>query len=92
MKYLFVPNHEASVLVVGDVILDRYVYGNTTRISPEAPVPIVHVSETEERPGGAGNVALNIRHLGINVCLVGITGKDAAADLLIPDLLFDDPH
>jgi len=82
MKYLFVPNHEASVLVVGDVILDRYVYGNTTRISPEAPVPVVHVSETEERPGGAGNVALNIRHLGINVCLVGITGEDAAADLL----------
>jgi len=82
MNYLFVPNHEANVLVVGDVILDRYVYGDTTRISPEAPVPVVQVNETKERPGGAGNVALNIRNLGINVCLVGITGKDTAADLL----------
>ena len=82
MTDLFVPDHEAFVLVVGDVILDRYVYGNTTRISPEAPVPIVQVNDTEERPGGAGNVALNIRHLGLKVCLVGITGNDPAADQL----------
>lgn len=82
MTDLFVPDHEAFVLVVGDVILDRYVYGNTTRISPEAPVPIVQVSDSEERPGGAGNVALNIRHLGLKVCLVGITGDDPAADQL----------
>ncbi len=72
MKQLFVLNPAVNVLVVGDVILDRYVYGDTTRISPEAPVPVVHVKETEERPGGAGNVALNICQLGIKTCLAGI--------------------
>ena len=79
---IFTPNNGAKVLVVGDVILDRYVYGDTTRISPEAPVPIVRVKETEERPGGAGNVALNICNLGVRVCLVGITGEDDTADAL----------
>jgi len=82
MNQLFVPKSTANVLVVGDVILDRYVYGDTTRISPEAPVPIVHVQETEERPGGAGNVALNITRLGVGSCLIGITGDDPAADTL----------
>jgi D-beta-D-heptose 7-phosphate kinase/D-beta-D-heptose 1-phosphate adenosyltransferase len=74
------------VLVIGDVILDRYVHGDTTRISPEAPVPVVRVTATEERPGGAANVALNLRSLGIAVELAGITGEDAAADVLA-DLL-----
>ena len=60
MKQIFTPDNSARVLIAGDVILDRYLYGDTTRISPEAPVPVVHVKETEERPGGAGNVALNI--------------------------------
>ncbi|MCI0401695.1 MAG: bifunctional D-glycero-beta-D-manno-heptose-7-phosphate kinase/D-glycero-beta-D-manno-heptose 1-phosphate adenylyltransferase HldE [Gammaproteobacteria bacterium] len=72
----------ARVLVVGDVILDRYVYGATTRISPEAPVPIVRIQHTEERPGGAGNVALNINSLGGQATLVGVTGSDEAADTL----------
>jgi D-beta-D-heptose 7-phosphate kinase/D-beta-D-heptose 1-phosphate adenosyltransferase len=79
---IFTPNNGAKVLIVGDVILDRYVYGDTTRISPEAPVPIVHVKKTEERPGGAGNVALNICNLGVKVCLIGITGEDDTADVL----------
>jgi rfaE bifunctional protein, domain I/rfaE bifunctional protein, domain II len=83
MKSLFTPNPSAHVLVAGDVILDRYVYGDTTRISPEAPVPVVLVKHTEERPGGAGNVALNIAHLGIQVSLVGLTGQDSSADLLV---------
>lgn len=82
MKSFFVPNRSAHVLVVGDVILDRYVYGETTRISPEAPVPVVLVQRTEDRPGGAGNVALNIASLGINVSLVGLAGRDSAADTL----------
>lgn len=72
----------ARVLVVGDLILDRYWSGQTGRISPEAPVPVVHVSECEDRPGGAGNVALNISSLGGRVSLLGVTGKDAAADSL----------
>lgn len=70
------------VLVVGDVMLDRYWYGATTRISPEAPVPIVLVQDCEERAGGAGNVALNLRSLGCKVSLLGIVGDDLVADQL----------
>ena len=69
----------ANVLVVGDVMLDRYWHGATSRISPEAPVPIVHVQGIEERPGGAGNVALNIATLGGRVALLSITGRDDSA-------------
>ncbi|MEO5702897.1 MAG: bifunctional D-glycero-beta-D-manno-heptose-7-phosphate kinase/D-glycero-beta-D-manno-heptose 1-phosphate adenylyltransferase HldE [Gammaproteobacteria bacterium] len=72
----------ASVLVIGDVMLDRYWHGATSRISPEAPVPIVRVEQTEERPGGAGNVALNIAALGSKVSVMGLTGDDASADAL----------
>jgi D-beta-D-heptose 7-phosphate kinase/D-beta-D-heptose 1-phosphate adenosyltransferase len=66
----------AHVLVAGDVILDRYWHGVTHRISPEAPVPVVHVKDSEERPGGAANVALNIRSLGAAASIVGLVGKD----------------
>ena len=76
MKQIFTPNNKARVLIIGDIILDRYVYGETTRISPEAPVPVVHVKKTAERPGGAGNVALNSSTLELPSCLVGVTGKD----------------
>jgi D-beta-D-heptose 7-phosphate kinase/D-beta-D-heptose 1-phosphate adenosyltransferase len=69
----------ANVLVVGDLMLDRYWYGDTSRISPEAPVPVVHVGDTEERPGGAGNVALNICSLGAGARVIGLTGDDEAA-------------
>ena len=72
----------SHVLIVGDVMLDRYWHGSSHRVSPEAPVPIVNVSLEEERPGGAGNVALNISALGGKVSLVGIVGKDPAAILL----------
>jgi len=63
-------------------MLDRYWQGSTSRISPEAPVPIVHVQQIEERPGGAGNVALNIAALGAKATLIGITGQDEAATSL----------
>lgn len=77
------PNFlHASVLVVGDVMLDRYWYGQTSRVSPEAPVPIVKVNRTEERPGGAANVAMSIASLGANTRLVGFTGIDDAARAL----------
>lgn len=72
----------ASILVVGDVILDRYWSGATGRISPEAPVPVVHVTESEERPGGAANVAANVAALGAEVTLIGVTGTDEAAAVL----------
>jgi len=78
----FQPSATGNVLVVGDVILDRYVTGDTTRVSPEAPVPVVRVSRTEERPGGAANVAVNVCSLGVNTSLLGITGDDEAADSL----------
>lgn len=70
------------VLVAGDVMLDRYWFGPTQRISPEAPVPVVHVRDTEERPGGAGNVAVNLASLGVRCTVLGITGDDAIADSL----------
>lgn len=73
---------KASILVVGDVMLDRYWFGDTQRISPEAPVPIVKIDQMDERPGGAGNVALNIAALGAKVNLLGITGDDDAAHRL----------
>ena len=68
--------HRARVLVFGDVMLDRYWQGPTSRISPEAPVPVVKIQDVENRAGGAGNVALNIATLGAAVDLLGITGHD----------------
>ncbi len=82
MTDYFLPVTTARVLVAGDVILDRYVHGDTSRISPEAPVPVVKVHKTEERPGGAANVAMNIRALNVAVQLLGITGDDGFADML----------
>jgi len=77
------PNFAAArVLVAGDVMLDRYWHGSTSRISPEAPVPVVKVEHSEERPGGAANVALNLAALGASVRLVGVTGVDEAAQTL----------
>jgi D-beta-D-heptose 7-phosphate kinase/D-beta-D-heptose 1-phosphate adenosyltransferase len=73
---------QARVLVVGDLMLDRYWHGVTQRISPEAPVPVVSIKESEERAGGAGNVALNIAKLGAHVALIGLIGKDDSAHSL----------
>jgi D-beta-D-heptose 7-phosphate kinase/D-beta-D-heptose 1-phosphate adenosyltransferase len=73
---------DVRAVVVGDVILDRYWYGSTARISPEAPVPVVCVDETEERPGGAANVAVNVAGLGAAVTLIGVVGEDAEAGRL----------
>lgn len=70
------------VLIVGDVMLDRYWHGPTSRISPEAPVPVVRVETDEFRAGGAGNVALNVATLGAGVDLVGLVGEDEPAALL----------
>ncbi|MFI0473067.1 bifunctional D-glycero-beta-D-manno-heptose-7-phosphate kinase/D-glycero-beta-D-manno-heptose 1-phosphate adenylyltransferase HldE [Halomonas sp. HMF6819] len=72
----------ARVLVVGDVMLDRYWHGSTSRISPEAPVPVVRVDGADDRPGGAANVALNVASLGAQVSLAGVVGRDEHATLL----------
>lgn len=66
------------IVVVGDLMLDRYVTGTVGRISPEAPVPVVHVTGERALPGGAANVALNIKSLGGQALIVGISGQDAA--------------
>jgi rfaE bifunctional protein kinase chain/domain len=70
---------ECRILVVGDVMLDRYWHGEVARISPEAPVPVVHIQREENRLGGAANVALNIRTLGARVTLLSMVGADDAA-------------
>jgi len=72
--------------VIGDVMLDRYLTGATSRISPEAPVPVVNVAHTEDRPGGAANVAQSVAALGSQARLVGLTGDDDAADTLMRQL------
>jgi D-beta-D-heptose 7-phosphate kinase/D-beta-D-heptose 1-phosphate adenosyltransferase len=82
MRTTIPPFHQARVLVVGDVMLDRYWSGAATRISPEAPVPVVHINAVEERPGGAANVALNILTLGGQVDLLGLVGQDEAGAAL----------
>jgi D-beta-D-heptose 7-phosphate kinase/D-beta-D-heptose 1-phosphate adenosyltransferase len=73
---------DVHVLVVGDVMLDRYWIGAARRVSQEAPVPVVDVEHTEDRPGGAANVALNVASLGARCTLVGLTGEDEAAGTL----------
>lgn len=69
-------------LVIGDVMLDRYLWGRVQRISPEAPVPILELEKEENRLGGAANVALNLRSLGAQVTLAGLVGADSAGTLL----------
>jgi rfaE bifunctional protein kinase chain/domain len=77
---------QARVLVVGDVMLDRYWFGDVHRISPEAPVPVLKVSRVDERPGGAANVARNIAALGGQATLLSVVGKDEAG-LCLENLL-----
>jgi D-beta-D-heptose 7-phosphate kinase/D-beta-D-heptose 1-phosphate adenosyltransferase len=77
---------KAQVLVVGDVMLDRYWHGTTARISPEAPVPVVQVQQKEDRAGGAGNVAINVAALGGGASLLGLVGNDEAAQVLLQRL------
>jgi D-beta-D-heptose 7-phosphate kinase / D-beta-D-heptose 1-phosphate adenosyltransferase len=72
------PFEQARVMVVGDLMLDRYWTGPVSRISPEAPVPVVKVADVEERPGGAANVALNMARLGVQVSVAGMVGEDEA--------------
>ena len=83
---LFMANipdfQNAKVLVVGDVMLDRFWHGSATRMSPEAPVPVVNVGEVDDRPGGAGNVAVNLAALGVETTLSGLAGDDEHAKVL----------
>jgi D-glycero-beta-D-manno-heptose-7-phosphate kinase len=73
---------KSRVLVVGDIMLDRYWFGDVERISPEAPVPVVKITRTDERPGGAANVARNAAAIGAQVTLIGVVGDDEPGRLL----------
>lgn len=77
---------QAKILVVGDLILDEYIYGSVERISPEAPVPVLWADKRSFVPGGTANVANNISSLGGNVVLLGVTGDDANSKILINEL------
>lgn len=81
--HLNMPSFDrAQILVIGDVMLDRYWHGSASRISPEAPVPVIKVGQSEDRPGGAGNVALNIAALGAGASLISVIGEDDAGNVL----------
>lgn len=84
LKYKDFSN--TKVLIVGDIMLDRYSIGKTSRVSPEAPVPVVKIYETMERPGGAGNVALNVAALGAHAKIISIVGDDPSAATLAKEL------
>ena len=75
-----------KILVLGDVMLDKYVWGDVSRISPEAPVQVVNVVEESYAPGGAGNVANNIASLGAKVYIMGVVGDDTTKNKLIAEL------
>lgn len=79
---------QLNILVIGDLMLDRYLWGQVSRISPEAPVPVVDVTHSEGRPGGAANVALNLARLGARVSLSGVVGEDQEGHQLL-ELLRD---
>ena len=83
---LFAAFNSLTVLIVGDVMLDAYVWGRSVRLSPEAPVPVVNVSRTEQRLGGAANVALNVQALGATPLLCAVIGEDQGGDQLLERL------
>ena len=87
MMHLLPPASSAHVVVVGDVMVDRYWFGATDRVSQEAPVPVVAIESTENRPGGAANVALNIVSLGARCTLIGAVGNDDAGSRLAETLM-----
>ncbi|SMC44732.1 D-alpha,beta-D-heptose 7-phosphate 1-kinase [Desulfocicer vacuolatum DSM 3385] len=101
MKFHVDRLSQIKALVVGDVMLDRYIWGDVDRISPEAPVPVVTVGKENHVLGGAGNVAANMAGLGIQVCLVGICGHDESGKIfqnlcqnngIMPRLIIDQDY
>ena len=86
LKSIISTFSQAKVLVIGDLILDEFIWGKVTRISPEAPVPVVWVDSENFMPGGASNVASNIRSLGGQVFLAGVVGEDSRAEILRREL------
>ncbi len=90
LKELFNTFNTKSIAIIGDVMLDKYIWGTVGRISPEAPVPVVDVEAESAHPGGASNVALNVRNLGARPLLFGVVGNDNHAEQL--KKIFDDTN
>jgi len=86
LKNLISKLGKAKILVIGDLILDEYIYGSVDRISPEAPVPVLWAKKRQFVPGGAANVAANIHSLGGEACLVGLIGADKNAEIFKADI------
>jgi len=86
LKNIIRKFNKAKILVVGDLILDEYIYGSVDRISPEAPVPVVWANKRSFVPGGTANVANNISSFGAKVSLLGVTGDDANSKILLNEL------
>lgn len=86
LKSIISKFHKIKLLVIGDIILDQYIWGSVDRISPEAPVPVVWANKRTYVPGGAANVANNINSLDANSSLVGVIGKDEHAEVLLAEL------
>lgn len=86
LQQIAVKLKEARCIVIGDVMLDHYLYGDVSRISPEAPIPVVNIRRRETVPGGAGNVACNLLAMGVQVVLAGIAGEDEDGRLLCEGL------
>ena len=97
LPFAALPWSTPRVCVIGDVMVDAYMWGRVTRVSPEAPVPVVEVDRREQRVGGAGNVVKNLAALGAEVDVISVVGEDAAgveltrllATLGTPHLLVD---
>ncbi|MDO9185295.1 MAG: bifunctional ADP-heptose synthase [Bacteroidia bacterium] len=86
LQQIFKSFNDLNVLIIGDVMIDTYMWGNVNRISPEAPVPIVSITKKENRLGGAANVALNIQSMGANPILCSVIGNDDGSKIFL-DLL-----
>ncbi len=86
LKEIITKFSKAKIMVIGDLILDEYIWGSVDRISPEAPVPVVWANRRSFVPGGAANVANNIRSLDGDVTLIGVVGKDKNADTLLSEI------
>ncbi len=76
---------QPKILVVGDIMLDRFIFGNVNRISPEAPVPVVRSNKEKYSLGGCGNVLRNLINLGVNASIISFVGKDQAGKKIIED-------
>ena len=83
LKKIFDSFNTLKVLIIGDLMVDVYYWGDVSRISPEAPVPIVAVSKKESRMGGAANVAINIQAMGATPILCGVIGADSNGEKLV---------